>query len=50
MIDEFSMNTVSRCNELLLVSKIYNKFKVHWDFVKEKGGCSSQVSQVFLGT
>ena len=28
------MNVVSRCNELLLVSKIYHEFKVHWDFLK----------------
>ena len=39
------MNAVSRCNELLLVSNIYHEFKVHWDFLKGKGGCSSQVEQ-----
>ena len=41
MINEGIMDIVSRCNELLLVSKIYHKFKVHWDFLKGKGGYSS---------
>ena len=43
MINEDSLNIVYWGNELLLVSKIYHEFKVHWDFLKGKGGCSSQV-------
>ena len=49
MITEGSMNIVSRCNELLLISNIYHEHKVHWDFLKGKGGCYSQV-QGPLGT
>ena len=48
MINEGRINIVSSCNELLLVKYIMN-FKVHWDFLKGKGGCSSQV-QGSLGT
>ena len=36
------MNIVSRCNKLLLAKYIMN-FKVYWDFLKGKGGCSSQI-------
>ena len=49
MITEGSMDIISRCNELLLVSKIYHEFKVHCDFLKGKGGFSSHV-QGSLGT
>ena len=48
MIDEGSINIFSRCNELLLVGIfIYHEFKVHWDFLKEKDGCS--VALVYEG-
>ena len=37
MIHEGSMDIVSRCNELL-----YHEFKVHLNFLKGKGACSSR--------
>ena len=37
MINEGTMDIVSRYNEL-----VYHEFKVHWDFLKGKGGCCSQ--------
>ena len=48
MIVEVSMNILSKCMSLLSVSKIYYELKVHWDFLKGKGGCSSQF-QCYLG-
>ena len=39
----------SKCKELLLVSTIDHEYKVYCDFLKGKGGCSSQV-QCSLGT
>ena len=43
MINEGSMNSVCRCNELLLVSIIYHKFlKYIGIFLEGQGGCSLQ--------
>ena len=42
-VAEVSMDVASECNALLLVSKIHHDFKVHWNFCKGKGFCTSQV-------
>ena len=31
------MNVISRCNDLLLVSKICHEFKTNWEFFEWKG-------------
>ena len=44
MINEVSIDIASKgTDHLLLVSKIHHEFKVHWNFLKGKGGFSSQV-------
>ena len=48
LINEGSMNIVSRCNELLLASKKHHEFGVHCDFLKGKG-CSLCRFKVLMG-
>ena len=43
MINSVSTNIVSKCKELLIVSKIHHEFKVHWEIWKGKDGCSLKV-------
>ena len=57
MIHEGGINIVCRCNELLLVSKIYHECKVHWDFFGRIGwllfagsGLSWDIKRVVAGS
>ena len=41
MINNVIMHILFKCKELLSGSKIHHDFKVHWEFLKGKSGCST---------